>query len=435
MTDANNSLIAIHAGQIKKAVEAIAINPKTGKVTLLTRKLFNVLLYLAQQQGDDQPIYRAPLTEITSNASFDSKDTFLIKEHLRKMNQIQVEWSSTSQDGNRRWGVTNILSEAEIIEDPSTHRTWVEWSYSPKIKKRLLEPEIYARLSLQFQSALRSSASLALYEICSRYTTSPNNLTMRQPWEWWRPILTGVPDGSGEVLAEFKYFSRDVLKPAVAEINSVTDINIELIQHKSGRKIVAIQFRAKRKAQAGLPLSDPGLFDMSLVSKMMSLGLARREVEQIYVETEENLIRAALTAVETRQRSKSQPKLENPGAWFKTALKSGLTKVPALQTKPVTKPRITKEKLREKYVTNQRNEARAMFSEMQDADRAEREGRFKAFLEADGNDVVMREFKKKGLKSKIAETAFFAWMASDTWGDPSENDLLEFVLAGGGEAA
>lgn len=416
---------------VRKAVEAIAINPRTGKVTLLTRKLFNVLLHLAQKQGDSQVTYRAALGEITSNASFDSNDTSLIKEHLRKMNAIQVEWNSTSPDGNRRWGVTNLLAEAEIIEDRQSRRTWVEWSYSPKIKKRLLEPEIYARLSLQFQSSLRSSSSLALYEICSRYTTSPNNLTMRQAWEWWRPVLTGVPEGSeGETYQEYKYFKRDVLKGAVAELNAVTDLDVDLIEHKNGRRIESIQFRARKKAQSGLPLTDPGLFDMSLVAKMMALGLSQREVEQIYGETEENVIRAALGALAARQANKRQPPVESPGAWFKTALKSGLTKLPALPQKS-TKPKITPEKIRERYLVQQRDEARSLHREMREEAQIGLGEKFREFLESTGNTVVLQEFKKKGLKSKIAETAFFAWMAEQTWGSPTEKDLLEFVLNSG----
>lgn len=432
MKEENTSPVPVHAHSVRKAVESIAINPKTGKVTLLTRKLFNVLLYLAQKQGDGQVIYRAPLTEITSNASFDSNDTALIKEHLRKMNAIQVEWNSTSQDGNRRWGVTNILAEAEIIEDLQSRRTWVEWSYSPKIKKRLLEPEIYARLSLQFQSSLRSSASLALYEICSRYTTSPNNLTMRQAWEWWRPVLTGVPEGSeGETYQEYKYFKRDVLKGAVAELNAVTDLEVELIEHKNGRKIESLQFRARKKAQAGLPLTDPGLFNMAIVAKMMALGLSQREVEQIYVETEENVIMAALDALAARQANKRQPPIENPGAYFKTALKSGTTRQRALPQKAAAKPKVTPEKIRERYLVRQRDEARGLYREMSEPERLGLGEKFREFLEATSNAVVLQEFQKKGLKSKIAETTFFAWMAEQTWGNPTEKDLLAFVLESG----
>lgn len=202
------------SAELRKAVEAIAIQPKSGKITLLTRKLFNVLLAVAQQ-ADDSDTYRALLSDIVANAAFDSNDTALVKEHLRRMVSVQVEWSSgvSSQKPGRKWGISTLIADAEILEDPATRRVWVEFSFAPKFRKKLLDPQQYARLSLQFQSQLRSSAGLALYEICVRYLTNPSHLTMREPWEWWRPILSGTPDteAGDEAKREYKYFKRDYL--------------------------------------------------------------------------------------------------------------------------------------------------------------------------------------------------------------------------------
>lgn len=423
----------------KKPVETIAIIPKSGKVTLLTRKLFNVLLDIAQQHnqkmGEDVPVYRTALSKITTNASFNSNDTALIKEHLRKMNSIQVEWNpGKSKDVQRRWGVTSLVAEAEVIEDPHTHRTFIEWSYSPKLKKRLLEPEVYTRISLQMQSSLRSGASLSLYEICYRYSTSPNSLTMREPWEWWRPALTGSPDDEMEkdTYREYKYFKRDVLKPAISEVNSVTDLTVELIEHKEGRRIVELQFKVTRKAQSSLPLIDRSLLNMGLIKKMLDLGLTQEEAERIYSDTEESLIEVSLKAVETRKASKRQPPLENPGAWFLSVLKRGpVAKTPALAkaAKPkAAAPKQTMDDLLANYRQQQRNEARAMFGEMSEADQIRLGDKFREHLFKEKNTSVLDEYDRKGLASKRIEVAFFFWLAEDTWGPPTDKDLLKFAL-------
>ena len=57
--------------EFKKAVEAIAIKPLAGKVTLLTRKLNNVLMAEAQAQGIKTDVYRIPLTRLCKNAERD----------------------------------------------------------------------------------------------------------------------------------------------------------------------------------------------------------------------------------------------------------------------------------------------------------------------------------------------------------------------------
>jgi len=132
--------------ELKKAQEAIAILPKSGRITLLTRRLFNSLLQLAQEDGE-LTMYRRRLSKVMANASFDSNNTEVVKEQLRRMASIQVEWNSTSGEGERRWGVSNLLADAEIIEERGA--VWIEWSYSEKVRMKLLDPEIYARISLQ----------------------------------------------------------------------------------------------------------------------------------------------------------------------------------------------------------------------------------------------------------------------------------------------
>ncbi len=62
-------LVSPSAAELRKAVEAIAIQPKHGKITLLTHKLFNVLLAVAQQADESGDTYRALLSDIVANSS------------------------------------------------------------------------------------------------------------------------------------------------------------------------------------------------------------------------------------------------------------------------------------------------------------------------------------------------------------------------------
>jgi len=305
-------VVSPSSAELRKAVEAIAIQPKSGKITLLTRKLFNVLLAVAQQADEAGDTYRALLSDIVANSAFDSNDTALVKEHLRRMVSVQVEWSqgTSSQKPGRKWGISTLIADAEILEDPQTRRVWVEFSFAPKIKKKLLDPVQYARLSLQFQSQLRSSAGLALYEICVRYLTNPSHLTMRETWEWWRPILSGTPDteAGDEAKREYKYFKRDYLRPAIAEVNAVTNIFVELIEHREGRRVAEIQFRVTERKQPMLALDEhPNVFDSTLVDRMVKIGIPLKEAQSLYADSEENRIRAALQLTEQRMRSTSLP--------------------------------------------------------------------------------------------------------------------------------
>ncbi|MBI0330923.1 replication initiation protein [Burkholderia plantarii] len=436
------------SAELRKAVEAIAIQPKSGKITLLTRKLFNVLLAVAQQADDSGDTYRALLSDIVANSAFDSNDTALVKEHLRRMVSVQVEWSTgtSSQKPGRKWGISTLIADAEILEDPATRRVWVEFSFAPKIKKKLLDPVQYARLSLQFQSQLRSSAGLALYEICVRYLTNPSHLTMREPWEWWRPILSGTPDteAGDEAKREYKYFKRDYLRPAIAEVNAVTNIFVELIEHREGRRVAEIQFRVSERKQPMLALDEhPNVFDSTLVDRMVKIGIPLKEAQTLYADSEENRIRAALQMTEQRMRSTTLPPVRSAAALFKDALKKGYAPPvadPADALPGSTAGKLTavasatgvaddpKARLRGEYDAYRRKEAKALYEEQGEAERDLARTSFESDVLPALGSHLRDDWRRRGLDSKLVETAFFDWLALKTWGEPTDGDLLAFTL-------
>ena len=75
---------------VAKANEAIAIRPKRGKLTLLSRRIYNVFLYHAQQQGVENPSYSILLSELIDDARFTSNNTELLKSHIRDPATITV---------------------------------------------------------------------------------------------------------------------------------------------------------------------------------------------------------------------------------------------------------------------------------------------------------------------------------------------------------
>ncbi|MDR5857089.1 replication initiation protein [Caballeronia sp. LZ062] len=437
-------VVSPSSAELRKAVEAIAIQPKSGKITLLTRKLFNVLLAVAQQADESGDTYRALLSDIVANSAFDSNDTALVKEHLRRMVSVQVEWSTgtSSQKPGRKWGISTLIADAEILEDPSTRRVWVEFSFAPKIKKKLLDPVQYARLSLQFQSQLRSSAGLALYEICVRYLTNPSHLTMRETWEWWRPILSGTPDteAGDEAKREYKYFKRDYLRPAIAEVNAVTNIFVELVEHREGRRVAEIQFRVTERKQPMLALDEhPNVFDSTLVDRMVKIGIPLKEAQTLYADSEENRIRAALLMTEQRMRSTTLPPVRSAAALFKDALKKGYA--PPVEALPPTAngagPRAAsasaaddpKARLLGEFAAFRRKEARAMYEEQGEEERELARQSFEEELLPELGAHMRDDWRKRGLESKLAETSFFDWLARKTWGEPTDGDLLAFTLS------
>jgi hypothetical protein len=309
---------------LRKPVNALAIVPQSKKLTPLFRKTYNVMLYLAQGQGLEHDIFRAPMTEVMAGIDFDSNDTAIVKRHLRDMIETSVEWQSPTKGEGAVWGVTGLIGHAEIKRERG--QNWLEWSYSVKLKQELLEPSVFARLSMGIISQLRSHGGIALYEICSRYKDVGRS--SRQSWSWWRPVLSGKPETPTQLKLEYRFFKRDVLKKAIAEVNAVTDIEVELIEYKHGITVADLQFAIKKKAQAPLPLLHPPTpIDMSLVTRAKVLGVDDEKGEQLLYEYGDEALKSGLDALEKRIASSYPEPLRDHYRYLKSMMPGEAAKV------------------------------------------------------------------------------------------------------------
>ena len=235
---------------VNRPNETIGIVP-TGKqrITHLVRRLYSVLLLFSQQQGEKEE-YSALLSDLLAGANSEGSNRTQVKAILREIRAIGVDWNV--RDGEREvWKNVGLIEEPGLIDGKGTP-TIVTWKLPLVIRARLIDPRgFFTKISLQMMTRLRSGASIALYEICCQYASNDHGkgeggLTGRATIAHWMPRLTG----SREADYEYKFFKRDVLSAAVREINEITDLEVELIEHKNGRKVVELQFRVFRKQPA-----------------------------------------------------------------------------------------------------------------------------------------------------------------------------------------
>ncbi|WP_027730791.1 replication initiation protein [Variovorax paradoxus] len=430
---------------VAKANEAIAIRPKRGRLTLLSRRIYNALLYHSQRQGVDEPVYRLTLSELIGDARFNSNNTELLKSHLRDMQATTIEWS-TSSSSLKRWVSSQLLGTVTIEEQGRGRPCMVTWRYPDEIKERLVKPHQYTRVLLEMSSQMRSYSAAVLYEIGARYLTSPGRLSMREDVVWWAAVLTGRSDIK-EV--DYRFLKRDVISKALAEIDALCeDFGLELIEHKRGRKIEEIQFRVVPKVQQRLgdiSASNRNVFDLALVGRLIALGLKQDEAQDLYATTDEGQIRATLDHVDQRLRNASMPALKSPAAYFKDALKKGYAGVTAMEPAPSSGPApalappvaVLSEadrlrRIRELWENDRMGQARAVFAEMPQPMQAEVRTRFEAERLDQVAAPIARAWRRDGPASRVAATTFYRWLAEDTWPEePSDRVLLDFALQRG----
>jgi hypothetical protein len=420
---------------VQKANESIAIRPKKGRLTLLSRRIYNALLYHAQLQGVEERQYSIPLATLIGDAHFNSRNVALLKEHIREMQTTLIEWNSVGA-GEQRWTSSQLLGAVEIAERGPGYPVIISWSYPDRVRERLLKPSRYTRILLEVGAQMRSYAAAVLFELGMQYLTSPSHLTMREDLPWWASVLTGRSDVEK---VDYRYFKRDVLRPALAEVEALQqDFLLELIEHKEGRRVAELQFRVLRRSPPPLEVAQArNTFDLELVERLRQLGLKDEDAELLYTRTDDGLLRATVEHVEQRLRNAALPPLSSPAAYLRDALKKGYAGVapppPAAVAEPAPSAvQASVQGIREEWERAQARDCEARFEALP----AEEQDRLRQAFQDEALPGLMapiaRAWERDGPASKIAGPLFLRWLVR-RWlnAEPTEKDLLEFAIARG----
>lgn len=218
--------------ELKKHVGAVHTH---GKLTLLQRKVANILLLNAYNELPTQEEHAIRVKDLAEIAGFDSKNMKVLKDSLRGLMRIVIEWNILDERGREEWGASPLLAQA-VIKKGSSHFTY---AFSPVLRRRLYSPEIYARINLSIQRRFRSGYALALYENCIRFRNV--GTTGWIDVERWRKLLGVEPDQ----YPAFKSFSQWVLKPAIKEVSRHSDIKLSVEYRRRKRRVVALKFNMR----------------------------------------------------------------------------------------------------------------------------------------------------------------------------------------------
>ena len=314
----NTDVTVAQTGSIRRPNETIAMIPKVGKISLGTRRLLHLLLCFAQEDGPKE-IYARNISKIMEFMT-GSKDSEWVKKCFREMAGTVTEWNF-KEEGSEVWAVSNLISEGRIITSGGS--TIVTWEFPRLIRERLMDPRFYTKFSLEIHSRLSTGASIALYEICSRYATNPSKVTNKEPWEWWQPRLTG---NAKRNYPEYKYFSRETLRPAIAEVNEISDLIITLIEHTSGRRVDQIQFKVERKTSEALA-EKPAPVDDDLLNSIGALGISEKVAKELYAGHSHALLADTVVLTNKRNKDRSLAPLRSTAAFFKKALSGEYARV------------------------------------------------------------------------------------------------------------
>lgn len=423
-----------------KPVNTLGWTPKEKKITVLARKSWNVLLHEAQDQGLDKDDFTAPLAKIVKSIDYTSNDIELIKKHLRGMVSTTVEWQSPTTGEGSYWTVCGLLAHAKLSKIRG--EIWVEWSYAKNMRQELLEPRVFARLQLPILSQLRSHAGLALYEICARYKDVGR--TARQSWHWWRPVLTGRPDGEQAVKKEYRIFKRDCLRLAIAEVCAVTDLDVELVEYKAGRFISDLQFLIRQKKQPDLPFAvGPQPVDMALITRADRLGISHDQAEGLLEEFGDAALASGLDALQKRVANDFPEPVRDRFRYLKSLMPGEAKKIAVAKEESVAQTNAqsvenlarqakVQASWMEEWLREKREEMLSEISELSEDTQAELVAQLMQDMELRKvHPSIRKRLQTSGWRHPLVVTEMVRYYAQAThgeaWDKPSADDLLQIA--------
>ena len=266
--------------EVIKASPAIQIQ---GKMTHLQRRAWNVLLANAYNELPNKEIHSVSVVELAAKLGYDSNDLDYLKETLRALRNFEVQWNILCKDKEQEWGVAGLLAEAKIKNGICTY------AFAPTLRHKLHNPRIYTKLNLRLQNQFKGQYALILWEVCFDYfdTDRGQGETPFIPLETFRELM-GI---EADEYSGFPFLNRDVIKPALKEINALTNYHVEVEHKRMGRKVAELKFRIERVRH--LPVQEsvfPDIEDLSPVAlelvqaqvdRRVALDIADREWESI----------------------------------------------------------------------------------------------------------------------------------------------------------
>jgi len=302
------------------------------------------------------------------------------------------------------WNASSLLAGATI------ERGIVRYSYSPQIRHVLSSLDIYGRINLFVQAKFNSVYSLCLYENCVRFRTV--NRTGWLDLDLFRNLM-GITKTQ---YTSFKELKRNVITPAVEEINQKADIYIDVEYQKTGRSVTGIKFilRDNENYQPSFKLitkvieheDNAYLQDQASLLTLLSGGfkLKEKQAQELIHQYDAPYL---FEKIELVKRSKN---VEHAGAYLISALKNDYQ-----DNKPAPKRGVQTTYLRETGEASQVRSLKKKYTEykfrlyvnyLNDHGLFEKlHTEFVTSLAAK-NPIMASLFKKNGLQSLPAMTEF-----------------------------
>jgi len=301
----------------------------TGKLDLIQHKCWNIFAVHALKNGlrEGKQRFEMTIPQLYKVLGYAGENNVYFKKILNNISKINISGDLFDKDGRPFWISFNLLAQC-VVQNGICY-----YEYPSFVAQLLASPKKYVKILINLQNNFKSGYSLKLYEFLkTRYIEKQGRGTTGEiKLELFRQLM-GLDDGSWP---EFKVLKRDVILPAIKEMNEKTDLFVELELIKNRQKVVALKFQItenpnKKQNLQGLDLESLDDLDFEddaetqnqpnpLKIKLEKLGFGENQISKFLNETDQVKVIDSVDYILMRMEKGAM--IKDLTAYFNTILK------------------------------------------------------------------------------------------------------------------
>jgi len=217
-----------NSGEMVKPAELIEFKGAS-RLTLADRRLFNVLLRTAfgPDLATENRRFEIPIAELRE--THESNDRLVQSIEALMTTVVTIGRPDGSTDRVQLLGWNNL-------SDPRRSKGTLKYSIPPELALLLKDSTVFAKLELEVLRAFTSKYALALYESVARRVRLKHVFMERFSLADFRELL-GVDKGK---LTTFGNLNQYAIKPALLEVNALSDFTVTIVPQKMGRRVTGV---------------------------------------------------------------------------------------------------------------------------------------------------------------------------------------------------